>query len=308
MPSNFSSNTNDEDKETTTSETTANVFDFLYEDEGGYDAAAVTAAESKNLSEVFSIKKYKNAVKALCFNCNSEQITDDIRLAFAHSTSIKTLVGSSPKAEGIVPACCGLAPGVSYRAGSNVIAPPKENHKSALEYIQKASTVTDEDGKESVEPLNLSLNFVLLKEDEIKVKEMIQVWQKIFGVSLSITVTTCETQEDLDSLINNGAYDIAYTNIPTSEFLASGFLRSFASNSSKNIINLKSEKYDALLTRIFNASSESELLAACKEAEEYIVENGYIIPVTQEDSYLAIKNISEDISVRPSGAVYALYK
>ena len=299
----FFNSSKDNKKNTTTTETSVRAFNHLYDQEGGYDAAIISMAEAKKLPKSFDIKKYKNTIKALCFNCNSEQITDDLRLAFVYSTNVNTLVGTGSKAEGLVPACCGLTPGVSYRAGSNIVIPPAENHETALLYIKNATTEDD-----ITKPLDLSLKFVLLKEDETPVKEMIQVWQKVFGVGLSISITACETQEELDSLINGGAYDIAYTSISTTEFLASGFLRSFASDNGKNIISLKSAEYDALLTNIFNSSSKEELLTSNKRAEEFIVKNGYIIPVTQEDSYLAIKNTANDISVRPSGAVYALYK
>ena len=137
---------------------------------------------------------------------------------------------------------------------------------------------------------------------------MLQSWQKIFGVPLSVTVTTYLTQPELDAAIAGGSYDVAYTRLVASEFLASDFLNRFSSGSGTNIIHLNSSEYDGLLTKIFNAPDEASLVAANKTAEEYILSNGYLLPVCQCDSYLAVKNTAKGLSVRPSGTIYALYK
>lgn len=297
------SKSSDEDSETTETTITApKLAELIAAEEGGYDVGAVTEAESKTLEDVAEIQKYKNSLKLLCFNSASAGThNENIRLAMIHATNVDLLRGNNPDAEGIVPSCCGLAPGVSYRAGSNIIATPQYDLSKSAACISQA--LSGNDGA-----LNLEINFVCLKEDETAVKEILQDWQKAFGVGLSVTVTPYDTQEELDDVVNRRAYDVAYTKITASEFLAADFLNRFSSKSGTNIVSVKSATYDALLEKIYNAPDEAALLAANKKAEEFLISGGYLLPVYEYNSYLAVKTTAKGLTVRPSGTVYALYE
>ncbi len=297
------SKSSDEDSETTETTTTApKLAELIAAEEGGYHVGSVTEAESKTLEDVAEIQKYKNSLKLLCFNSSSAGINNEnIRLAMIHATNVDLLRGNNPDAEGIVPSCCGLAPGVSYRAGSNIIATPQYDLSKSAVCISQA--LSGNDGA-----LNLEINFVCLKEDETAVKEILQDWQKAFGVGLSVTVTPYDTQEELDDVVNRRAYDVAYTKITASEFLAADFLNRFSSKSGTNIVSVKSATYDALLEKIYNAPDEAALLAANKKAEEFLISGGYLLPVYECNSYLAVKTTAKGLTVRPSGTVYALYE
>ena len=297
------SKSSDEDGKTTETTTTApKLAELIATEEGGYHVGSVTEAESKTLEDVAEIQKYKNSLKLLCFNSTSAGINNEnIRLAMIHATNVDLLRGNNPDAEGIVPSCCGLAPGVSYRAGSNIIATPQYDLTKSTACISQA--LSGNDGT-----LNLEINFVCLKEDETAVKEILQDWQKAFGVGLSVTVTSYDTQEELDAVVNRRAYDVAYTKLTASEFLAADFLNRFSSKSGTNIVSVKSATYDALLEKIYNAPDEAALLAANKKAEEFLISGGYLLPVYECNSYLAVKTTAKGLTVRPSGTVYALYE
>lgn len=296
----------DKDSDSTESTTSAaQLAELIALEDGGFHVGNVTNEESKSLKDVAEIQKYKNSLKLLCFNSSSDVLKNqNVRLAMIHATNIDLLRGNNPDAEGIVPSCCGLAPGVSYRAGSNIIAPPGFDLSKAYACISAAlSSGSGEDGA-----LNLSVNFICLKEDETAVKEILQDWQKVFGVGLSVTVTPYDTQEKLDAAVSQRAYDIAYTKITASEFLAADFLNRFSSKSGTNIIGINSAKYDSLLENIYNAPDEAALLAANKQAEEFLVSGGYLLPIYECNSYLAVKTTAKGLTVRPSGTVYALYE
>lgn len=297
------SKSSNEDGETTETTTTApKLAELIAAEEGGYHIGSVTEAESKTLEDVAEIQKYKNSLKLLCFNSASAGINNEnIRLAMIHATNVDSLRGNNPDAEGIVPSCCGLAPGVSYRASSNIIAAPQYDLSKSTDCISQA--LSGNDGA-----LNLEINFVCLKEDETAVKEILQDWQKAFGVGLSVTVTSYDTQEELDAVVNRRAYDVAYTKLTASEFLAADFLNRFSSKSGTNIVSVKSATYDALLEKIYNAPDEAALLAANKKAEEFLISGGYLLPVYECNSYLAVKATAKGLTVRPSGTVYALYE
>lgn len=296
----------DKDSDSTESTTSAaQLAELIALEEGGFHVGNVTNEESKSLKDVAEIQKYKNSLKLLCFNSSSDVLKDqNVRLAMIHATNIDLLRGNNPDAEGVVPSCCGLAPGVSYRAGSNIIATPGFDLSKAYACVSAAlPNCGVEDGA-----LNLSVNFICLKEDETAVKEILQDWQKVFGVGLSVTVTPYDTQEKLDAAVSQKAYDIAYTKITASEFLAADFLNRFSSKSGTNIIGISSAKYDSLLENIYNAPDEAALLAANKQAEEFLVSGGYLLPIYECNSYLAVKSTAKGLTVRPSGTVYALYE
>ncbi len=305
FPSSLTQASSKENDDTDTSATTAaSVANLIHSDDSGFDVGAVTELEANNLKDIAEIKKYKNTLKLICFNASSSQLSNEYaRLAMIHSTNVALLRGKNADAEGIVPSCCGLAPGVSYRASSNIIPVPEYDLKKSTQAISDALSLGGADGA-----LKLSLNFVCLKEDETSVKEILQDWQKVFGVDLSVTVTPYETQEELDAVVHRRAYDVAYTKITASEFLASDFLSRFSSKSGTNIVGIANASYDEMLENIYNASNESALTAANKKAEEFLISGGYLLPVYECNSYLAVKNTAKDLTVRPSGTVYALYK
>ena len=301
MPEAFVNNGSNEDEEDIT---VPPVAQLMLLDEGGYDIGNITSSDVRDLEKSAEINEYKNTVKLLCLNNSSKYFKDkNLRLAVMHATDISLLRKHGQKAEGIVPACCDLVPGSSYRASSNIVSPLKFDFSSAESFAASfTEAFTEENGK-----LSLPISFVCLKEDEEQVKSMLQNWQKLFGVSLSVTIETFDSQEDLNETIKSGSYDAAYTQITASESLVSDFLNRFSSGNRLNIINLKSDAYDTLIDRIYNAADEAALLKAAKEAEEFLINSASILPVAEEGSYLAVKKSAKEVTVRPSGTVYALY-
>lgn len=284
--------------------------DLLLSDDGGYSIAPLSSDEAEALGDSLTIERYKNTVKIFCFNTAKEAVAiSDLRLALAHATDTSKLGETSSTAEGLVPSCCVLTAGVSYRAGSNVVSAPQYDLNRASEILQKNSGQSGEDGEAtSAIPSQIDLTLICLKSDENGVKQVVQDWQKVFGVALSVTMNTYETQDELDKAITSGAYDIAYTKLSAFEFLASEFLDRFTSGSGYNSINLNDNTYDNLMSEVWSSSSETELTANLKACEIYLIENAYFIPTVTADSYLAKAEDATEISVRPSGTVYALYK
>lgn len=273
-----------------------------------YDIKHVSKEETDSLKNSFSISKYKNAVKAFCFNANSENIKDkNIRLALAYSTDVSVL--TSDIAEGIVPSCCGITAGASYRANSGKLNGPKYNLSTAANYVATAEKNNkDPKNKRKTIPIDLKATIICLKEDEDDIRKILQDWQKTMGTRLAVTLESYDTQAELDKEISKGKYDIAYTTISVTEFISSEFLKRYTSNSNDNIINLNSKDYDKLIKNIYNAGSKDDLIKASKAAEEYLVNNVYIIPTRTDDSMIAYNSRASEVTVRPSGTIYNFYK
>lgn len=298
-------------KDKTDEETTLpSVYSLLASEDGGYDIATVTKSESESLGEGYTVERYKNTVKAFCLNLHNNALnTDNIRMALAYATNPEIFCGEYPYAEGLVPSCCGRlveTVKVPYRSESDIVRPIEYSIETATSYYKEAvDNNYDSDGK--LQDLSLELSLICLKEDETDVKRVLQDWQKIFGVSLSVTLTTYDTQREIDEAVNSGNYDIAYTSLTASECMATDFLSRFMSTSGTNIVGFENTEYDNILTKAMNAPSGDELIRLTKSAETLLMKSGCIIPTCAVDGYLAKDSVAEKITVRPSGSIYALY-
>ncbi len=303
----LSSDSSDKTDEETT---LPSVYSLLASEDGGYDIATVTKAESESLDEGYTVERYKNTVKAFCLNLHNDALnTANIRLALAYATNPEIFCDEYTYAEGLVPSCCGRlaeAIRVPYRSESDIVRPIEYNLETATSYYKEAADNNyDSEGK--LQDLSLELSLICLKEDETDVKRVLQDWQKIFGVSLSVTLTTYDTQREIDEAVNSGNYDIAYTSLTASECMATDFLSRFISTSGTNIVGFESIEYDNILTKAMNASSGDELISLTKSAETMLLKSGCIIPTCAVDGYLAKDSVAKDVTVRPSGNIYALY-
>lgn len=285
-------------------------YSLLASKDGGYDIATVTKSEGKSLGNDYTVERYKNTVKAFCLNLHNNALnTANIRMAFAYATNPEIFCGEYPDAEGLVPSCCGRlveAVRVPYRSESDIVRPIEYSFETATSYYKEAvNNNYDSDGK--LQDLSLELSLICLKEDETGVKRVLQDWQKIFGVSLSVTLTTYDTQREVDEAVSSGNYDIAYTSLTASECMATDFLSRFMSTSGTNIVGFENTEYDNILTEAMNAPSGDELISLTKSAETLLMKSGCIIPTCAVDGYLAKDSVAEKVTVRPSGSIYALY-
>ncbi|MBR6479252.1 MAG: hypothetical protein IKT04_01970 [Clostridia bacterium] len=277
--------------------------------ERNFSIKAVSAAEAKDIGKDYTTTHYKNSIKAFCFNCANEKLYTykSIRVAFAHSTDVEALVGKGiSRAEGLIPSACLLQAGISYRANANVLRAPEYDPAKAEE-IYKALKARNEE-QEVPDDISLDITLACLEEDMDAVKTIIQGWQKTFGVAMTLTIEPYPTQAELDAAVNKGNYDIAYTTIVTSDFLAGEYLKNFTSNSTNNIINLKNPEYDRLVSLTFGAENKDQLTEALVNCETYILDNAYIIPTISVDSCIVKNETASDVTVRPSGTVMAFYK
>lgn len=293
-----------------------------------FDVMSVTKSEAKKLDESYSTSRYKNAVKTFCINASHEPFVTykSLRLAFAQSTNVNAIVtDGQTRAEGIVPACCNINAGTSYRANANIVVGPGFDMDAALTAFKRVKsgeenvkTVSVGEGEESHEgekkdvkeefKLSLNLKLVCLEEDVPVIKQVLQDWQKLFGVTLTLSLEPFETQAELDKVVKKGEYDIAYTTIISSDFLASDFLKRFTTDDPNNIIQLQSQEYDRLVKATYRAKTKAELSDALTICETSLLNNGYFVPVLAEDTYIAFSDIAKDVTLRPSGTVMAFYK
>ena len=174
----------------------------------------------------------------------------------------------------------------------------------------KALQDSEEENKGTVygdTPDTLNITLICLANDRGAAQSLVQNWQKIFGTTLSVTVKTYPNQLKLNSALEKGKYDIAYTSYRTDDAYAVNFLDTFTGTSSANFIGLNDPAYNALVAKARTASMDGSIAACCKEAERYLIQKGYIIPIRQESSSLVSNKGAKDIFADPAGAVLSAF-
>ena len=256
-----------------------------------------------------TVLEYQNITKAFVMNMTSDVTKHRyFRLALATATNPQ-LLGASGTAKGFVPDTCELVSGQAYRDQAGSISVPKFNMTKAAKYYEKAIEKLKEkaEDEDAIDSQIYNLKVVCLTSDKKAIASVIQNWQKIFGVNLSVELVTYDTQAELDSAVNAGKYDVAYTALKASELTAANFLSRYMTGNANNVINLRHEKYDGLISTAMTATDDSTVTANLVEAEDFLVRNGCILPIKSDSTYLVTKDTASGLFVLPSGSIYAAY-
>ena len=291
--------------------TAIDILSDLSSDEGRLDGAILSTEGAASLPKAYEVTEYANTVNALVFNMGSDfSGNEDLRQALTTATDISALVPEGAKsAEGLIPDCCSSVSGTMYRlaagkAGGHTfdLKTAKQFYATAQEKFEAAAT------KDDPAPTSFAITFLCLDTDKTLAQSLVQNWQKVFGTNLSITVETRETEADLQRSLVAGSYDVAYVPLHCSELTATGFLRQFSGETDANIVHLASDEYDTLLTGAASSTDAGDVTRYCLSAERYLVENGILLPVTQQSTALAVrKKTASSLTVLPTGSTYLVY-
>lgn len=236
----------------------------------------------------------QNSVSGLCFNCSDAVLTNEnIRKAFVMITKFDEInqpTDAYGKANGIVPDCCRFGE-QSYRDAAGKLSNLAYNEAKAIELWQKG---IKEVGTDSVE-----IKIICTEEYTAQMQNVIQNWQKLLGTSIIAKVEAME-QDDFDTAVRNGNYQIAVGTISTESANAVDVLKQFTSDSSSNIFNYNSEKYDKLVDGIINTDSGDAILKNCKAAEQMIINDAVFCPLYTNSELIAINNEIDGIFAMPA--------
>lgn len=283
----------------------------LLADENPMSAALFGNTEPEGLSKDFEITAYPNTVNVLAFNMGSDfSGNKDLRLALTTATDVDTLVAENlRKAEGVVPDCCDAVSGTMYRLSAGKVEPKPFNLKKAKKYYaaarEKAEAAATPD---EPAPTSFDITFLCLEKDKTLAQAVVQNWQKVFGTNLSVTVEPVETEGALSRAMAANRYDVALTPVTTTELIATNVLRPFSEDSDRNFLHLGSDEYDELIANATASSKPETVTRYVLAAERYLVDEGILLPISQESTYLAVnKRYAEGLTVLPTGTVYQVY-
>lgn len=306
--------TSEEETHLGTSSSDATTQDILtsLKSEGGLSAGVVAETETGTLGKQYEVTPYPNKVKVLGFNQKSHLSGNgNFRVAMAAATDpskINFTIGNPAK--GIIPECTDTTSGHPYRQrAGNVVSKPDLNH--ALQAWNAArGTVVDENGDviSDDDDTTYPVSLYCLTEDRSDAQALVQNWQKVFGTALSVTITSFDQQNELDAALAKGEFDVAYTTLTAYDSIASDFLERFCSDSTDNFLSLEDAAFDQLVAAANSAQTDNDIATGCKQAEQYLISRGYLIPVRADTSCLVTRRSSRDIFVSPAGCLYSVYQ
>ena len=135
-------------------------------------------------------------------------------------------------------------------------------------------------------------------------RNVIQQWQKVFGVGIGVSLKVCEESE-LKSSLSKGAYQIAFVPFTAKTTSASLNLYNFCTENVNNIFGYSSPVFELLIEKMNTASTAEKAVENCKKAESYLINDGVFYPMYEDRSYIAFYEDSVGITATPSGeAVY----
>lgn len=283
----------------------------LKSDEGILDGAILSSSAANALPKDFEASEYSNLINAVVFNMGSDfSGNEDLRLALTLATDTSVLIdGGKKAAEGLIPYCCNSVSGTPYRLAAGTVPNRKVNLGKAKESLAAAREKFEAEATpDAPAPTSFDIKFLCLESDKKPVQSLVQNWQKVFGSDLNIAIETKETEEDLQASLVAGAYDVAFAPLHCSELVAINVLKQFSGETDANVVHLASDEYDAFLLGAASAKDPETVTGYCLAAEQYLIKQGIILPVSQDSTLLAVKKkTAGGLKVLPTGDTYLVY-
>ena len=114
-------------------------------------------------------------------------------------------------------------------------------------------------------------------------RKLLQEWQKLLGVSVTVNVKTAAPQE-LTSAVAAGDYQIAFYPIRAAVFSPYAYFGSFTSYSGNNFAGFASVTANLLVNTLY--SGDDGKFASCyRSLENLLASEAFFLPVWSESTY-----------------------
>lgn len=248
-----------------------------------YNVAKLSSVQydllKNNKNITFSVTS--NLTWGFLFNCSDETLGNkEIRLALMYATNLQKMEkpdSVSGIATGIVPDSCRFGE-TNYRSRAGKLSAPQYNKKQAVSMWKK--------GLEEINADAVKIKIYCNKNFEATLRELIQNWQQIFGISITVSVESIE-EKDLQDKISDDDFQVIMTSLTASDSNPVKFLNQFKSNNDLNISNYKSSEYDSLIDSALTQLSGTDIIKGYKKAEQYLIDKAVFFPFFKGKSYVA---------------------
>lgn len=269
---------------------------------GYYDCAYITGSEYESLNtDSVSVTPYSNKTWALLLNKNRQIFSNkDLRHAVCLSVSSPDTQSHAylEPASGITPPSCTIG----SQSATDAIGVTRESSDAdkAVELWRR--------GLASERFTSASITVIATHNMEEAAKQLVQGIQGSIGkissygddgtIAFSLKIEVL-SDEEYDKAFSDGEYDIALHCFEASGSSAAAFLKSITDGNYIGSVTAAESAVSKAQT-----SSADNLAAACKAAEEAILEDYSLLPVFFESSYYAMANGVSGVDFHPgSGRV-----
>lgn len=262
---------------------------------GECDICEIYSSDLKSANEnELKILTNTNSLWGICFNTSVEAFDNtDIRISLLKGLDRKSLLKATPNSYIKTSHLIGedvSVNGENYRNSVGDIF-IETNDEPAQIYSKGTQSLTEQE-------IELKSTYTILYLDDTAssklVTRIIEQWNKISGCYFNKQPLS---RSELDQRLENGNYEIAIAPLRRASDTPTEFFSRFTSNSKNNYISLNSSEYDSYFSSLENSEV---MLSSLKNAETYLIGNGYLYPLYYESRYFACSN-------RVSGILFERY-
>ena len=249
------------------------------------------------------------AVSTVLINQMATSLSETVRKAMSmviDRNALAALAGGSGEvyraADGLIPYGIVTSDGSSFREvnGALIDNDPEQYDaicQAAVELLRGAGytpTVL-----EHISPVTLLYENT---GSNAKVAQALQtVWRDKLGVRVAARGVT---PEEMMTVLKNGEFSLALTNVSGDRNTALSYLNRFSSSQQENYGQFYSNAYDMLIRAAANSSSDEARDAYLADAERMLLDSGYVIPLYNETYTWLLRDTLTGIRTDGMGVYY----
>ena len=256
-----------------------------------YSCAALTEEEYGKLrvKSSFTVTEHQNLLRSLIFNRDDPALSNlNLRLALASATDTRLIAANAGREP-----YGGYAPPAA--ASTLVGSHPSYYHEERVyDYLQKAL--------EELEQSSVELTLLCEEPHADAMRKLLQEWQKLLGVSVTVNVKTAAAGE-LQSAVTSGDYQIAFYPVRARTFSPYEYFGAFTSYSGNNFAGFASATANLLVNTLY--SGDNEKFASCYHSlENLLASEAFLLPVWAESTYFVCTKDVRNVDYRGGDKLY----
>ncbi len=247
---------------------------------GSYDCDFIEAKAVSEISDTSSLKlqRLQNSVWGLMINANNNSNLQDINLRKALFYSFDTAVIDSPpyigeRTDSVVPAGCLI--------GNELYSQIKPSRDKPL-YSEAEAKLHFGKAIEKTEGRKISITITCPRDFRKSIERVIQNWQSVLGINLSIKLNEVSDEQLLD-LIEKKSYEAAFLPVESDGSLANEYINKLCIGT----IAYKNKTLNSLLLQEKKQTNAAKKASIISQIETHLHSNAVFYPVFNAHTYFA---------------------
>ena len=249
------------------------------------------------------------AVSTVLINQMATSLSETVRKAMSmviNRNALAALAGGSGEvyraADGLIPYGIVTSDGSSFREANGALI---DNDPEQYDAICQAAVELLRGAGYTPTVLEHISPVTLLYENtgsNAKVAQALQtVWRDKLGVRVAARGVT---PEEMMTVLKNGEFSLALTNVSGDRNTALSYLNRFSSSQQENYGQFYSNAYDMLIRAAANSSSDEARDAYLADAEAMLLDSGYVMPLYNETYTWLLRDTLTGIRTDGMGVYY----